>query len=239
LVTLESVLPPSIVNKIDLNSQIIYKNNKYSIEEFDIDLTTNDTTFTLFPDFNNQFLVSGVDINITNFVFNAGGGFSNIVVRTDKVITEVNTNSSFINIGEISGSRRVYNIPFYVSENYKDIERNGIINLLIGGVNYGVSINQSLRVGSLNNTQLTISPTSRLLDSSEQEFTIDVQSNGFWTIGDLPENIELLSNDLGFGNETSVFKITENTTGSLIDESFIIFPLTEQSFRQFTIRQEA
>ena len=139
----------------------------------------------------------------------------------------------------IVGSRRVYNIPFYVSENYKDIERNGIINLLIGGVNYGVSINQSLRVGSLNNTQLTISPTSRLLDSSEQEFTIDVQSNGFWTIGDLPENIELLSNDLGFGNETSVFKITENTTGSLIDDSFIIFPLTEQSFREFTIRQEA
>jgi hypothetical protein len=239
LVTLESVLPPSIVNKIDLNSQIIYKNNKYSIEEFDIDLTTNDTTFTLFPDFNNQFLVSGVNINITNFVFNAGGGFSNIVIRTDKVITEVNTNSSFINVGGIVGNRRVYNIPFYVSENYKDAERNGIINLLIDGINYGVSINQSLRVGSLNNTQLTISPTSRLLDSSEQEFTVNVQSNGFWTIGDLPENIELLSNDLGFGNETSVFKITENTTGSVIEDSFIIFPLTEQSFREFTIRQEA
>ena len=102
-----------------------------------------------------------------------------------------------------------------------------------------MSINQSLRVGSLNNTQLTISPTSRLLDSSEQEFTVEVRSNGFWTIGNLPENIELLSNDLGFGNETSVFKITENTTGSLIYNSFIIFPLTEQSFREFTFRQEA
>jgi hypothetical protein len=119
------------------------------------------------------------------------------------------------------------------------VERNGIITLVIGGVNYEVSINQSLRVGTLNNTQLAISPTGRGLDSSEQEFTVNVQSNGFWTIGDLPENIELLSNDLGFGNETSVFKITENTTGSLIDDGFIIFPLTEQSFKEFSIRQEA
>ena len=239
LVTLESVLPPSIVNKIDLNSQIIYKNNKYSIEEFDIDLTTNDTTFTLFPDFNNQFLVSGVDINITNFVFNAGGGFSNIVVRTDKKIESVSKNESWITIGSISGNRRVYNIPFFVNENYKNSQRNAVISLVIGGVNYTININQSIRVGTLNNTQLTISPTSRVLDSSEQEFTIDVQSNGFWTIGDLPENIELLSNDLGFGNETSVFKITENTTGSVIDDSFIIFPLTEQSFRTFSFTQEA
>ena len=239
LVTLESVLPPSIVNKIDLNSQIIYKNNKYSIEEFDIDLTTNDTTFTLFPDFNNQYLISETSINRNFFNFNAGGGFSNIVVRTDKKIESVSKNESWITIGSISGNRRVYNIPFFVNENYKNSQRNAVISLVIGGVNYTININQSIRVGTLNNTQLTISPTSRVLDSSEQEFTIDVQSNGFWTIGDLPENIELLSNDLGFGNETSVFKITENITGSLIEDSFIIFPLTEQSFREFTIRQEA
>jgi hypothetical protein len=237
LMTLESVLPPSVVNKIDLNSQIIYKNNKYSIEEFDIDLTTNDAKFTLFPDFNNQYLISETSINRNFFNFNAGGGFSNIVVRTDKKIDSVSDNASWITIGEISGNRRVYNIPFFVNENYKDSQRNGFITLIIGGVNYVININQSLRVGTLNNTQLTISPTNRVLNSSVQEFTIDVQSNGFWTIGDLPENIELLSNDLGFGNETSVFKITENTTGSLIDESFIIFPLTEQSFKTFNIRQ--
>jgi hypothetical protein len=239
IVTIDSILPPSVVNDIDLNSQIIYKNNKYSIEDFEIDLTTNESNFRLFPNFNNQYLVSGTTVSPTQINFNAGGGFSNIVIRTDKDIESISENSTWITLGEISGNRRIFNVPFFVSENYRDTQRNASITLVIGGQTYVVNINQALRVGNLNNTQLTISPTSRLLDSSEQEFTVNVQSNGFWTIGDLPENIELLSNNLGFGNETSVFKITENTTGSVIEDSFIIFPLTEQSFREFTIKQEA
>jgi len=238
LVTLESVLPPSIVNKIDLNSQIIYKNNKYSIEEFDIDLTTNDTTFTLFPDFNNQFLVSGVDINITNFVFNAGGGFSNIVIRTDKIIESFTGNRTWINVGGIVGSRRVYNIPFYIDENFFPLELNGSIDLVIGGINYGVSINQASRVGTLNSTtQLTISPGNIDVNNTAQNFTVEVRSNGFWKV--VNEGILTVNTDLGFGDDDLIFSIPENTTGAPRVISPQINSINNNIFNTLTVTQKA
>ena len=238
LVTLESVLPPSIVNKIDLNSQIIYKNNKYSIEEFDIDLTTNDTTFTLFPDFNNQFLVSGVDINITNFVFNAGGGFSNIVIRTDKIIESFTANRTWINVGGIVGSRRVYNIPFYIDENFFPLELNGNIDLVIGGINYSVSINQASRVGTLNSTtQLTISPGNIDVNNTAQNFTVEVRSNGFWKV--VNEGILTVNTDLGFGDDDLIFSIPENTTGAPRVISPQINSINNNIFNTLTVTQKA
>jgi len=239
ITSMDSILPPSIVNNIDLNSQIIYKNNKYSIEDFEIDLTTNESKFRLFPNFNNQYLVTGTTVSPTQINFNAGGGFSNIVVRTDKDIESISENSTWITLGEISGNRRVFNVPVFVSENYIDEQRNASITLVIGGQTYVVNINQAIRVGSLNNTQLTISPTSRVLAQVGQEFTIDVQSNGFWTIGELPEYITLLSDDLNFGNGIIRLSITENDTEEERNDSFIIYPLTQQSFRTFSFTQEA
>jgi hypothetical protein len=239
ITSMDSILPPSVVNNIDLNSQIIYKNNKYSIEDFEIDLTTNESNFRLFPNFNNEYLVTGTTVSPTQINFNAGGGFSNIVVRTDKDIESISENSTWIKLGKVSGNRRVFNVPVFVSENYRDAQRNASITLVIGGQTYVVNINQALRVGNLNNTQLTISPTSRVLQQVGQEFTVDVQSNGFWTIGDLPEYITLLSDNLNFGNGTIRLSITENDTEEERNDSFIIFPITEQSFRTFSFTQEA
>jgi len=239
ITSMDSILPPSIVNNIDLNSQIIYKNNKYSIEDFEIDLTTNESNFRLFPNFNNQYLVTGTTVSPTQINFNAGGGFSNIVVRTDKDIESISENSSWITLGEISGNRRVFNVPVFVSENYINSQRNASITLVIGGQTYVVNINQASRVGSLNNTQLTISPTSRVLAQVGQEFTVDVQSNGFWTIGELPDYITLLSDELNFGNGVIRLSITENDTEEERNDSFIVFPLTQQSFRTFSFTQEA
>ena len=239
ITTVESVVPPTVANEIDLNSQILYKNNKYSIEDFEIDLTTNETTFNLFPDFNNQYLITGTTIDKTSFVFNAGGGFSNVVIRTDETIESATTNQNWIDIGDISGNKRVYNIPFFINENYKDAEKVGVIRVVVGGQTYIININQAIRVGSLGNTQLSISPSSRNLDETEQDFTVDVQSNGFWTIGELPDYITLLSDDLNFGNGTIKLSITENTLEEERNDSFIIFPITEQSFRTFSFTQEA
>jgi len=237
ITTVESVLQPNDINKIELNTQIIYKNNRYSIEDFEIDLITNETKFRLFPDFNNKYLISDTSINQTEFFFNADGGFSNIVIRTSEIIGDVTTDQSWIDISPLDGNRRVFNIPFFIKTNYKDTERNGIINITIGEETYVIDINQSKRIGSLGNTQLTISPDRGDFQSNLQQFEINVSSNGFWTIGDLPDEITLISDSIGFGNDVITLEIEENNTRDAISGTFIIFPLTEQSFSTYTYEQ--
>jgi hypothetical protein len=182
--------------------------------------------------------VSGVDINITNFVFNAGGGFSNIVIRTDKIIESFTGNRTWINVGGIVGSRRVYNIPFYIDENFFPLELNGSIDLVIGGINYGVSINQASRVGTLNSTtQLTISPGNIDVNNTAQNFTVEVRSNGFWKV--VNEGILTVNTDLGFGDDDLIFSIPENTTGAPRVISPQINSINNNIFNTLTVTQKA
>jgi len=115
---------------------------------------------------------------------------------------------------------------------------NGSIDLVIGGINYGVSINQASRVGTLNSTtQLTISPGNIDVNNTAQNFTVEVRSNGFWKV--VNEGILTVNTDLGFGDDDLIFSIPENTTGAPRVISPQINSINNNIFNTLTVTQKA
>ena len=236
LVNLTSNLTTNEINKLDINNSIIYKNNRYSIEEYTIDLTTNETEFILFPNFSNKYLINNTTLSTNNLTFTSGGGFASINITTNEQLNNISTNRDYINIGDVTARDRVITIPVYVDENFLS-ERDGVIDIEIGNQTYTVQVNQAERLLAVGGgASVSVSPTTINTDYLADDVTVNVTANGFWKVVN-EEGLEV-DNDLGYENGTVIFSIPQNDTGVQRTFEPEITNIFNSSINTITIIQE-
>jgi len=207
LVSLESNLGTQDLIDLDLDTQIIYKNNKYNIEEYNAELTSNKVEFTLFPNFSNRFETTNDQISSTSFLYGYGGGYGNLEVQTNKQLSIVSEND-WIEVININENNNKYKILFFVEERYLTTGRNGDLTLTLGSTNYEISVFQGQRDSSLSGGSLSITPTTYNVDFEEESKTISVFSDTFWEVKNLPNGITV-DRDFGYGDDVITMTIEE------------------------------
>lgn len=212
ITTLDAKLSTQDILNLDLNTNVIYKNNIYLIDEFTTDLRDNSTTFRLFPSFENQYEITGIEIENMTFDFTYGGGFASIQVQTNADVVNVNTSAEWVDIINVQENARVYNISFFVQERYLTSGRVTNIQLEVDSQTHIIQVNQNARPSSIsNNDTLTVSQSNWVVDESVVQIPIDVTSNTYWKVLESSPEIEV-STELGYSNDDFKIDITENPT---------------------------
>lgn len=138
-------VPFSIITELELNTTIIVDNNKYNIEEFEINLLTGDIELVLFPTDFNVYSLQPLDNKSENIYFNAGGNWDSINVESNETI-----NISFRDSTWLKGDRDTieglpagrYTISFYAAYNPSTSPRSEIITVTSGNRAKVLFINQ-------------------------------------------------------------------------------------------------
>lgn len=237
LLSFESFLPPQLVRELDLNSKIIYKNQKYNIEEFETDLTNGKTNFTLFPDFTNQFKTVGTFIEPNRFDFTYGGGFGTLTIRTDSEITDILTPNSWNNIIDVNQRGRLYTILFFVEERFSTSSRQGSISFRENGDLRIIDVRQNGRTDSIDTgATVNVTPSTVDIPAENTSYTFTVVTDSFWQIDNTDPNITFDLN-FGFGTTDVTMFIDENFTEDNVNYTFVVGSATSNDFVPMSVTQ--
>lgn len=239
LFNIESYLSPSQIRNLDINTTIIYENNKYNIESYSSNLINGETEFTLFPNFTNKFNVTGTQLSNTRFDFNYGGGFATLTIRTEQEINEVNSNADWLEIVDINTNNRITTVLFYVEERFLDVGRITSLNVRIGSNLTSINVYQDGRLDDISQGAIvSVDDTNYTFSFNGGTQSIGITSNTFWEILNFPEGISF-SKTFGFGDETVDIIVDPYTGFSDRDLDFEIKTVFQNSGINVNVLQEA
>ena len=143
LINFKSYIDWEIIDKLELNSEIIINNEKYLIYDYKINLINGETEFTLFPTYINKFEFIENNLSISNINFNAGGGYTSFTVNTNSTfniqVSGVDTSWVEVNITEGKGTTE---IPVRIIPSIISNSREAVIEVNIDGTIYPINVRQ-------------------------------------------------------------------------------------------------
>ena len=126
-------VPYNLISKLELDTSIIVDNDKYNIEEYEINLLNGDIEFILFPSDYNKFGLQPLDNKAEYLYYNAGGAYDSIVVESNQPI-----NIDFQRqLDWVTGDRGTlpagkYVLSWYVAYNPLASNRQGLLTITSG-----------------------------------------------------------------------------------------------------------